>query len=146
MPAPPEPTGLDAVVERERDAALRRGSALLGVGAALVPIAVIDEAFAISDQLLARVTDLDIDPAAVHPGAVAAILYFALIAAAIVWRTRVDADARRWLGPVTLALLVIAAWQLGSSVMVVVGVGLAALGVINLRDLPAAPPLPPGGS
>ena len=146
MPAPPEPTGLDAVIERERGAALRRGSLLLGVGAALVPMAVVDEAFALSDQLLVRLADVDVDPAAVDPLAVAALLYFALLGLAVAWRARVDASARRWLGPVTLALLVVAAWRLGGSLPVFVGLGLAFLGVINLRDAAAPLPLPPGGS
>jgi len=127
-------SGLDAVVEREREASLRRGVRLLGAGAALVPIALVDNAYAVSDQLLVRIVDMDLDPAAIELGAVAAMVWFALIGGALAWRLRVDVEGRRWMAPVVLAVLLYASWRFGLSPAVMLGLGLCVLGVIYLRD------------
>ncbi len=127
-------SGLDAVVEREREAALRRGVRLLGWGAALVPIALIDRAYAVSDQLLVRIVDMDLDPAAIELGAVGGMVWFALIGGALAWRLRVDEEGRRWMAPALLAVLLYASWRFGLSPAVVLGLGLSVLGFIYLRD------------
>ncbi len=132
--------GLGVVVEREREAALRRGIRLLGWGAALVPIAIVDSAYSVSDQLLVRVVDMDLDPAAIEPGAIAAMVWFALIGGAIAWRLRVDVEGRRWIAHVVLGVLLLASWRFGLSPAVILGLGLCVLGVIYLRDVPGEAP------
>jgi len=137
-----ESSGPWAIVDRERTTSLRRGARLLGVASAWVPIALVDDAYAISDQVLARVIEIDLDPAGIEPVAIAMMAWFALVGCGVSWRLRADAAARGWLGPVVLAALLYASWHFGGSVAVFVSLGVGVMGLLYLRDAAATSHLP----